>query len=239
MVSPIKDILFLLVIFSTNAIQAITGFAGTLLAMPPSILLIGVNEARAVLNIVTWISCFVITFQNYQWTNKKELKKIIIFMLVSMVLGLKLYEILPLQLLLTTYGILIILIALKGLLIEKSFNIPSFLMLIVLVSAGIIHGMFVSGGSLLVIYAVKTFKDKNEFRATIAPVWVILNTFMVFDHIGNGYITKKVVILLLLSIIPMFLGIGLGNKLYDKINQKLFLKFTYLLLGISGLLVVF
>lgn len=41
----------------------------------------------------------------------------------------------------------------------------------------IIHGMFVSGGALLVIYATQVLKEKEEFRATVAPVWVVLNFF--------------------------------------------------------------
>ena len=39
------NFIFLIIVLITNAIQAITGFAGTLLAMPPAILLIGVDNA--------------------------------------------------------------------------------------------------------------------------------------------------------------------------------------------------
>ena len=37
-------ILFLLVILLTNIIQGITGFAGTILAMPPGLMLVGYPE---------------------------------------------------------------------------------------------------------------------------------------------------------------------------------------------------
>ena len=36
-----KELLFLLVLFVSNVIQAITGFAGTVLAMPPSVICLG------------------------------------------------------------------------------------------------------------------------------------------------------------------------------------------------------
>lgn len=36
-------ILFLLVILLTNIIQGITGFAGTILAMPPGLMLVGIR----------------------------------------------------------------------------------------------------------------------------------------------------------------------------------------------------
>ena len=42
----IRAILYLLVVFSTNVIQGITGFAGTVLAMPFTILLYGIDVAK-------------------------------------------------------------------------------------------------------------------------------------------------------------------------------------------------
>ena len=47
-----REILFFLILFGANLIQAITGFAGTLLAMPPSMQLLGVDEAKSVLKTV-------------------------------------------------------------------------------------------------------------------------------------------------------------------------------------------
>ena len=43
--------------------------------------------------------------------------------------------------------------------------------------AGIIHGMFVSGGALLVVYASGALPRKEEFRATMAAVWFFLGFF--------------------------------------------------------------
>ena len=36
-----NTVLFYIIIFLTNVIQGITGFAGTILAMPPSLILVG------------------------------------------------------------------------------------------------------------------------------------------------------------------------------------------------------
>lgn len=41
-----KDIIFLIVLFIANVIQAITGFAGTVLAMPGIYILLGVIMPR-------------------------------------------------------------------------------------------------------------------------------------------------------------------------------------------------
>lgn len=52
----VKEILVLLILFGANLLQAITGFAGTLISMPPTMKLIGVDEAKALLNAIAQIS---------------------------------------------------------------------------------------------------------------------------------------------------------------------------------------
>ena len=56
-------------------------------------------------------------------------------------------------------------------------------MLFVIFAAGIIHGMFVSGGALLVIYAAGALKDKEEFRATIALIWLTIGCYITGIHV--------------------------------------------------------
>ena len=46
----VRNILFFVVVFLTNIIQCVTGFAGTVLAMPFSVLLVGYDTARPILN---------------------------------------------------------------------------------------------------------------------------------------------------------------------------------------------
>ena len=231
----VNPILFLIVILIANTIQVLTGFAGNMLAMPFSIRLIGVNEAKTVLNVFTLVACVYIWLKNRAYINKKVFTKIIIFMVIGMLLGIWLFEIIPINTLLTVYAILIILIALYKMFSKREVSVPDFFMVFVILIAGIIHGMFVSGGALLVIYAVSVLKDKKEFRATLAPVWVILAIILMFTHAKSGFYTPNTITLIGFSMIPLVISIWLGNKLFDKINQAMFLKVTYVLLLISGL----
>lgn len=235
----LKEILFLIVVFASNIIQAITGFAGTMLAMPVSMILIGVNEAKSILNVMGIISCLILTIKNYKSINRKEFIKITIFMFIGMIFGISLFKIAPINILLKIYAVIIILIAVKNMFVKNKIALPNFIMILIILTAGIIHGMFVSGGSLLVIYAVSVLEDKKEFRATLSPVWVLLNSYLMYDHIKMGFFTANVVKLILISIIPLIASMFLGNILHDKMNQNAFLKLTYILLLISGLLLIF
>ena len=105
----------------------------------------------------------------------------------------------------------------------------------VLLLAGVIHGMFVSGGALLVVYATQVLKDKEEFRATIAPVWVVLNSVLLASQVRQGAFDNYNIRLIFISVIPLFIATWVGKKLVKKVSQKVFLNLTYVLLLVSGL----
>lgn len=230
-----ETVIFLIVIFVANTIQAITGFAGTVLAMPPSILLIGLDDAKVILSVMAFLSCLVISVQNKQYINTKEVAKICGFMLVGMLVGVTIGKYVPSDILLNAYAVVVVLIGVKNLVFKKNIELSQAPLIVILLLAGIIHWLFLSGGALLVIYAVCVLKDKNTFRATIAPVWVILNGLLIAVYFSNGLIHSESMKLIAMSIIPLIIATKLGNILQSKINQESFLKLTYVLLIISGL----
>lgn len=231
-----KEIIFLFVLFVANVIQAITGFAGTVLAMPPSMYLLGMDNAKVVLNVMALLSGLMIAVMSYHHMNKKELGKICVCMVAGMAIGIQICKAVPSeQILLVIYGVVILLIAGKNLLCHRQHTLPKALLLVILLLAGVIHGMFVSGGALLVVYAAQVLKDKEEFRATLAPVWVVLNSILLVSQVRQGVFTEGNIRLIVISIIPLFVAIWLGKKLVKKVSQKVFLNLTYVLLLISGL----
>ena len=66
----LESVLFLLVVFLTNIIQCITGFAGTVLAMPFSIMLVGYDVAKPVLNVLGLIASVYVVAVCFRHINK-------------------------------------------------------------------------------------------------------------------------------------------------------------------------
>ncbi len=205
-----------------------------MLAMPFSMILIGIDEAKAVLNAIAIVISLLVVIKNPQHVDKKETLKMTVFMLIGMAIGIYLLGILPTENLIYAYGVLIIAIALKKLLVKKEVKLPVIMMYFVIIAAGIIHGMFVTGGTLLVIYAVYALKDKHEFRTTLAVLWIILNSILLAGHIQSGVFTTEITILTIGSIPIALFSVYMSNKILNNINQELFLKITYVLLLISG-----
>lgn len=231
--------LYMATIFVANMVQALTGFAGVMLSMPPTILLFGPDMAKAVVNAVSWIVCAYLMIKNRRFIDKKELTRILLFMFIGMGIGVHLYSVTNPSVLIPFYGLIIVCVALKNLLMKPTVGpLPSWLSILILLGAGIIHGLFVSGGALLVVYLAVTFRNKDAFRANGAAVWTILNVALMFHDFENGMYNADFFHLYVLGVIPLFVAIYLGNKIHDGINQKMFNKITYCLLLAAGSLIL-
>ncbi len=233
------DILFYLIVFVSNIIQAITGFAGTMIAMPPTILLIGVNEARATLNLFALIVSVFVVCSNFKSIDIKILIRIVAFMGIGLLIGNFINDHVNLDILLTIYGIFILAFGIYKMFSKKELKVNKVVAITILLLAGIMHALFVSGGALLVIYAAQIFDDKNTFRATLSCVWVVLNSVLLIEHVSLQYFSQQVLEYSIFGLIALAFAIVVGNILQKKVSKALFLKISYVLLAINGCTLLF
>ena len=196
------NFIFLIIVLITNAIQAITGFAGTLLAMPPAILLIGVDNAKVILNFIAFLTCLFIVLGNRKKVKWRILAKILVLMAVGMAAGIWIFRQVHLDILLYLYGGLIMVTA-----VRKLRN---------------------SGGKELVpvVQAV----------ILLAAVWVVLNAVLLCSQAMEHMFTPELTGFAVIACIPALAGVAVGNRLHQRIGKKAFLRVTYILLFISGVL---
>ena len=238
----LAEILFIIVVLLANIIQTITGFAGTVLAMPASIRLVGYDVARPILNFVAIIVCLIVVIRNYKEIKRDHFLFLLGFVGIGLLIGyglnivIKHFDINQ-AIIFKIYGVIICLIAILFLFFKfEEKNIPTWVELIILIIAGIIHYLYTSGGPLVVVYAITRIKEKKEFRATLSLMWVILNSFVFgIDLIGgkfnSGYMWMLAGIVSAISLVSIIIG----KLIVGKLNQKVFLKITFILLFISGL----
>lgn len=247
---------FFIVILLSNIIQGITGFAGTILAMPPSLMLVGYNTAKPVLNVLGLLSGIYIYTGHRKSVCWSELKKIVAVMAVGILGGIFLKELFVgrEQQLYQLLGVFVIFLSMQGLIklrgetkvlkyqkvtgtAGSAAEMPktSLALYLLLALAGIIHGIFVSGGPLLVGYLTKRLRDKVNFRATISAVWVVLNTIILLYDIRSGLWNTDLLRIQVISIPFLLAGMFIGSRLYAKMSQRFFMIITYVLLLISGI----
>ena len=155
-------------------------------------------------------------------------------MFIGLFEGEKIYQYLQTEILLQIFAAFVILVALSGLFKRKEYNLPEPVLNAILVLAGIIHGMFVSGGPLLIIYAVKKLPDKQNFRTTLSMIWVALDIYLIIKQTGAGLMTSFTLTTTAWSVPALLVGVYIGNRLAKRMSQEVFLRLTYVLLLISG-----
>lgn len=256
----IQHLIFYFTILLANIIQGITGFAGTILAMPLSMMTVGFDVARPVLNglgILAGLMVLVTCFKKINWI---EFTRIILVMATGIVIGMiiKHYLIGHEKVLFIILGVFIILVAMVGLfkiffpmhrqkidkkkesMTETALAITNLVTdYFLLMASGIIHGMFVSGGPLLIAYLTRKIKDKDQFRATISTVWILLNGIIFATDCINGTYTRPLLAVQGIAIPFMAAGVAIGGFLYKHMSQKVFVILTYILLIISGISLFF
>ena len=230
--------LFLAAFFFAYTVQAITGFAGNIFAMPVGATLLGLSPTVSILNAMGFFACDLLAVLNIKHVNWREFGKIIAVMIVFMVVGIWLDTLMPLHVLLKIYGAVIVFIGAKNLIFTRQKFLPEWALWIILALAGLIQGMFVSGGALLVIYAVQKLRDQQEFRITLSLIWTVLNFIYACIAFQQGHFTGDVVQIIVMCIPLAVVATVLGSKLQKKISQEKFLKLTYVLLLFIGMVLL-
>jgi len=170
--------------------------------------------------------------------NWKEVLKMDLIMLIGMIPGMWIFKHTSLTFLKYIYGVIVLLIGLKSLFIKKQMRYTPALGVGTLLVAGVIQGMFTSGGSFVAIYSTAVLKEKQEFRATLSAVWALLNTILLGMNINAGYFGTAQLKIGLILVPVILLAIYIGAKLNGKINQKLFMQIIYGFLVISGIVLL-
>ena len=227
-------VLFLVILFIAFAVQSLAGFGGPLIAMPLGISVVGVELAKPVITFCAWLSAAVIAVRNRKHIVYRELFKMSGVMIVFMIAGLWLFTNVKLAFLQIFYGLIVIGIGLKKLFLPSEKTIPKWMAALAICLAGVMQGLFVSGGSFLVIYAIGAIPEKQQFRATLSGVWAVVNIMLLVSYALDGSVTPPVLSTAALGLIPLTAAVVCGSLLAGKMKQKVFLKGAYILLVISG-----
>ena len=230
-------LIFYGVIFGANIVQAVCAFGGSLLSMPFGILLLGAPKAKAIMSIVSVIGCVIPAARHYKHIDWLEAGKIIAVMLFGTLAAQAMPEDPP-NWVLVCYGLFVIAVGLKNLLVKNPVVLPKWATFSLLVAAGLVHGAFLSGGSLLAIYALECFKEKQVFRSTLSLVWLVINLTVLISSSVQGYIQPEELCFGLWGIVPAFFGIVAGEILQEKMDAGKFMVFANYLVLLSAFILL-
>jgi len=106
--------------------------------------------------------------------------------------------------------------------------------LALLVVGGIAHGMFGTGGPMIVYVARRKLPDKRAFRATLAVLWITLNIALVTSFATQGAYTTEVRNLGLVIAPALIPGLIAGEQLHKRLDAARFERIVWILLLVAG-----
>ncbi|NQD93023.1 sulfite exporter TauE/SafE family protein [Pseudomonas sp. CrR25] len=114
---------------------------------------------------------------------------------------------------------------------------PPWLGRLISLAAGLCHGLFASGGPLLVYALSGSALDKARLRATLVSVWFCLNGLLTLAFLLDGRLLPPLP--RVLAYAPLLLvGIWLGEHLHRRVAERQFRIAIYLLLLATGALLL-
>lgn len=104
-----------------------------------------------------------------------------------------------------------------------------------LLGAGVVHGVYATGGPLLVWALGREDLDRHTFRATLTAVWQVLAAVLIAVFVARGQIDGASATRSALLLVPMGLGIVLGERLHDRIEEDRFRTAVWVLLALASI----
>lgn len=228
---------FLLLMFG-NTVQAITGFAGTLLIMPFLLVFVGRETAVPTVNFLGLFMTVYMAIREKKHIQWKEIAIAFPWLALGILTGTFLQGRLNESFLQKSYGVVILVCV--GILLwsQRSGGRSHFHSVfngLLLVSSGVLHALFASGGPMLVLYMMGQIPEKHKFRATMSAVWITTNVTLGVQHFLAGCYTPEFLRMQLVLAPAVALGTLLGYCLYPRVSAEMFRKLSYVLLVIAGI----
>lgn len=112
--------------------------------------------------------------------------------------------------------------------------LPAAVQATVLVVAGLVHGLYATGGPLVVAVAQRVIAAKAELRATLAVLWISLNLIVLARLVANGDLSAATLTLSAAIAPTLVVALVLGELVHRKVSERGFRWLVALLLLGTG-----
>jgi uncharacterized membrane protein YfcA len=235
--------LLVLIVFVAFLVEATLGFGATVVAVSLGAFVVPIPEflpAFVPLNIV--LSTFLVVRYRREVDWQLLFRRILPLMGVGLPFGLWLFSTGDHQLLARLFGVFVVIVsALELWRIARpaagdARPLARGTTAGLLLSGGVIHGAFATGGPMAVYVAGRELPDKGTFRSTLSALWLLLNLVLVAGYLLAGVLGGESARLTAVLAVPLAVGLLAGDVLHHRVDARLFRTMVYALLAIAGVL---
>ncbi|MEZ4365596.1 MAG: sulfite exporter TauE/SafE family protein [Kofleriaceae bacterium] len=113
--------------------------------------------------------------------------------------------------------------------------LPVVTRVLVLGLGGVAHGLFATGGPLIIYVLRRGLTDKTAFRATLAVLWLSLNVLVVTNLAVDGQFRVETAGLGAVLVAALVPGLALGERLHRRLDPLRFERAVWGFLLVAGL----
>lgn len=215
-------------------VEAAAGFGSMVVALTVGALLFPIPKLLGWLVPVNLVLSFYLVAVGRKHVDRKFLLQMVPLMLLGLFAGMALARATDTSWLKPVFAVFVIAVALQQLFLTGAKPLPRGVAPVALLGAGVIHGVFATGGPLAVFVAARTLPDKSAFRANLSVVWVVLNGIFLPRLWLEGTVTVDTLPTSALMLAPLFVGIGAGEWIHHRLDEARFRRVVAVLLIAAG-----
>ena len=209
------------------ALESIVGFGATVLVLSLGTWVLPVTALLPAYIPVNMALSASIAWRDWRHVDGALLARRVLPMAgAGLLVGLSLYRYAARPELQRAFGVMVVLIGLNEL--RKELSAPVSVVVgrargnALLLAGGVVHGVFGTGGVLIVAALAGDRLEKRRMRATLAAMWLVMNTAMMVNFIGHGAVGATSLRRSALLLPAVVLGGALGDLVHRRVAERPF-----------------
>jgi len=225
-----------LIVAFAYTVVGLTGFGASMVAMPMLVHLLPLRLALPMMLIYDLVGGVAIGVRNRRSVDRRELIRLLPFMLVGVVLGVTVLVKAPERVLLLLLGAFVLAFAGWSLLFrprQKPIS-PGWAVPLGTVG-GVFSALFGTGGPIYTIYLARRVQDKSRLRATISMLLFLSALARLASFVAASLFSPPGLPLLIATMLPCALaGMYLGTHLHHRLPAHRVVQAVWAILIVGG-----
>lgn len=232
--TPLQIVLSVVIIFAAYTVKGLSGFGCGLIAIPLLAFIFPLTFIVPVLGLLSYGGTVSQSLQLRRQVVWRDMLPLIPFSLLGVSIATFLLLNVESDKLILALGIFVLMYSIYSLSSHSIHAGSRKWAVLAGLGGGTVGALFGTGGPFYVVYLKMRQLDKNQFRATIAMIFLVDGGARMTSYALNGLFTAQVLWLVLTLVPVLFAGMYVGHHLHIKIDQQRFNQIISFLLMISG-----
>jgi uncharacterized membrane protein YfcA len=223
------------------AVEATTGFGATVIAVTLGVHLFPLDELLPVIVPLGLVMSVTIAWRQRAHADRALLGRLVLpLMLAGLAIGFAIFERASSGALQRAYGAFVVALAAAELVRMRRATQPqrplsSAATRAAVLGAGVIHGLWSSGGPVLVYALGRLPIEKRAFRATLVTVWTVMGVSLTVAYAATGRVGRDTLAATAALLPVLAVAFAAGEWLHHRLDETRFRRVVYALLVAAGL----